>query len=452
MNKIFVTCFSLAASLISSMASAQNYSVSTVAGNSTAGLLDGIGTAAQCNTPYSVKSDGGSTIYFADTYNHAIRKYDIITGQVTTIAGNGVAGYVDGPCTTARFNYPEGVFYKNNFLYIGDNINNVIRKIDLINNTVSTIAGSGAQGYLDGPVGQAKFYQPKYLIVDNANNVLVADYENHCIRKISGGQVTTIAGIGGTPGYQDGPTSTALFHRPADLCMDTTTGFIYVTDIMNHVIRRIDTANNVTTFAGTGVAGNVDGPAASAQFIHPTAIDITCQNNFIYVADGYGGDNIRKISVANGTVSTVAGVYSVTGWQDGSGSSALFNQIQGLCFDPHGNLYVGDAYNSRIRKITVPEGAAGNPCLNMTGIQNAFAGMHQLNLYPNPSKGLINFEMGESTESISYMVTDFLGKTVKRGSTSNGKLDISELDNGAYLITFSNGNSQSTNNRVILQK
>ncbi|HXB41139.1 MAG TPA: T9SS type A sorting domain-containing protein [Bacteroidia bacterium] len=434
-------------------AKTQNYFVSTVAGNNAAGLLDGTGTAAICNAPYSVKSDGANAIYFADTYNHAIRKYDVISGQVTTVAGNGVPGYQDGPCSTARFHFPEGVFYKNHFLYVGDNLNNVIRKIDLINNIVSTIAGSGIQGYSDGPANQAQFYQPKYLIVDNNNNIFVADYENHCIRKISNGQVTTIAGVGGVPGYQNGPGNSALFYRTADLCMDTTTGNIYVTDIMNNVIRKIDANLNVTTFAGTGVAGNVDGPAGSAQFTRPTAIDITCKNNFIYVADGSGGNNIRKISLSNGIVSTVAGVYPTIGWQDGQGTSALFNQIQGLCFDPHGSLYIGDAYNNRIRKIIVPEGAAGNPCIFNNDINSVMSPARDFNIYPDPSDGILNFEIFNNSKNGFYTISNTIGQTIKTGEVIWGKnrIDLYGFENGIYILSVFQ-NNQTINKKIIVQK
>jgi len=427
---------------------AQNYSVYTVAGDGTAGLLDSVGVLTKCNSPYSVKSDGANTIYFADVQNHAIRKYDINTQKVTTIAGNGTIGYQDGPCSTALFNYPEGVFYKNGFLYVGDNLNNRIRKIDLNTHTVSTIAGSGAQGYLDGPASTAKFYQPKYLIVDNSNNVFVADYENHCIRKISGGQVTTIAGVGGVHGLQNGPGSSALFYRPADLCMDTTNGNIYVTDIMNHVIRKIDASLNVTTFAGTGVAGNVDGAATSAQFTHPTAIDITCGNNYLYVADGNGGDNIRKISITNGTVSTVAGVFSVTGWQDGPGTSALFNEIQGLCFDPHGALYVGDAYNNRIRRIIIPE---GNFCI--TDIDSYSSQKNSLIIYPNPNTGILSVRISNTTENSIYKIFNVIGNEVKTGNLSYlaNEVDLNEFDNGMYTIIVLQKEG-TTSSKISLQR
>lgn len=420
------------------IANAQTYMVSTVVGNGTAALVDSIGTLAECNSPYSVKSDGANTIYFADVQNHAIRKYDINTHKVTTIAGNGTAGFQDGACATALFNYPEGVFYKNGFLYVGDNANNRIRKIDLSLNIVSTIAGSGIQGYLDGSVSTAKFYQPKYLIVDNSNNVFVADYENHCIRKISGGQVTTIAGIGGVSGYQNGPGSSAKFYRPADLCMDTTNGNIYVTDIMNNVIRKIDASYNVTTFAGNTVSGNMDGSATTAEFTRPTAIDITCSNQYLYVADGLGGDNIRKISVSTGVVSTVAGIFSVAGWQDGVGTSAKFNQIQGLCFDPHGALYVGDAYNNRIRKIIVPEGNGANLC-GTAGIAEYSNEQTNLNAYPNPNTGIVNVQINNATEISTYKVFNVVGSEVKAGNLTytDNKIDLQNLPNGIYTLVVS---------------
>jgi len=93
----------------------QNYMVTTIAGSGVAGLLDGIGINAQCEAPYELYADGSNTIYFCDTYNHAIRKYDKTSGQVTTIAGNGTIGYQDGPLTNGSFNYPEGICPKEGF-------------------------------------------------------------------------------------------------------------------------------------------------------------------------------------------------------------------------------------------------------------------------------------------------------------------------------------------------
>ncbi|HXD92422.1 MAG TPA: T9SS type A sorting domain-containing protein [Bacteroidia bacterium] len=436
--------FIFVGSIIFTTINAQNYHVSTVVGNGTGGLLDSIGTNAICYSPYSVKSDGANTIYFADTYNHAIRKFDITTLKVTTIAGNGVAGYQDGSCATAKFNYPEGVFYKNGNLYVGDNINNVIRKIDLTNNIVSTVAGSGSQGYQDGAANQAKFYQPKYLIVDNSNNVFVADYENHCIRKItSSGQVSTIAGVGGVSGYVNGAGSSAKFYRPADLCMDAS-GNIYVTDIMNFVIRKIDVNLNVTTFAGNHTAGNVNGTAGNAEFTNPTAIDITNDKHF-YVADGLGGDNIRKID-SLGNVTTVAGVFNNPGYLDGAPSIALFNQIQGLCFDPHGNLYIGDAYNNRIRKISVPE------CSDCAGIEQISA-KNQIVIYPNPSSNTVTIEVLNATENCTYKTYNTLGQEVKSGNLTQttNQINVQELSNGVYSIVVSQKDKTSIA-KIIVQK
>jgi hypothetical protein len=172
---------------LTSLLTAQNYQVSTVAGNGTQGFVDGAATTTcELNYPYGVAYDGTSAIYFTDTYNNAIRKLDLTTNIVSTISSTG-------------FYVPLNLFFKNNFLYISDNGNNVIKKIDLLNNnTVSIIAGSGTQGYQNGAANQAQFNAPAGIFVDANNTIYVADGYNYCVRKISSSGVVSL--VAGTPG------------------------------------------------------------------------------------------------------------------------------------------------------------------------------------------------------------------------------------------------------------
>jgi len=140
-------------------------------------------------------------------------------------------------------------------------------------------------GFADGHESTASFYQPKSFYVTSNGDIYVADYENHRIRKISGGQVTTYAGTG-SAGFQNGSALTAQFHRPRDITMDAQ-GNMYVTDLMNSVIRKITSSGAVSTFAGSGVAGGSDGTGTSAQFNIPTGIDIDSNGDF-YVTDCIG--------------------------------------------------------------------------------------------------------------------------------------------------------------------
>lgn len=423
----------------------QNYLVTTIAGNGTPNLLDGIGTASECNAPYELCSDGANTIYFCDTYNHVVRKYDKATGQVTTIAGTGVLGFQDGPSNTARFNYPEGIVVKNNLLIIGDNYNHRIRQIDMNTNMVTTIAGTGTAGHLDGSAATAKFKNPKFLTQDKNGDIYISDYANNCVRKLSNGQVTTIAGIPGSTGFVNGPGATAKFGGISDLCIDTATGNIYLTDNYNNVIRMIDPLYNVSTYVGTGTAGHVDGSSTTAQFDFPSSLDLTT-NRVMYVTGGSGGDNsIRKIDSAR-NVTTVAGNIA-SGFQDGLAAAALFNQPYGVCYDNFCNIYIADSFNHRLRRMTIPEGPAGCT-MGMVDFEDP---RFVIQIYPNPSSGIFKLALPKSGGDYSYKITDSFGNLVMGGSLRSTEIDCSSLVNGVYIIAVTRNLSTVTSKISVLK-
>lgn len=341
--KKYILGIAMISSFFSITLNAQYQYVGTYSGSQTAGFVDGTNVNARYNAPYGLAFDGSHTLYIADALNHAIRKIDITTGIVSTILGNGVAGFVDGNATQARLNTPAGIYYKNGFLYITDNLNNAIRKLDITTNILTTIAGTGAGGYLDGPALSATFFQPKSLVVDDSGTVFVADYENHVIRQIKNGIVSTYAGTG-VAGFINGSAQTAQFWRPRDIRIDHF-GNMYVAEVMNNCIRKISNGI-VSTYAGTGVAGTQDGPALSATFFAINGIEF--YNGSMYVSDA-NGHKIRKIS-ANGVVSTVAGSGAL-GYIDGSCVSSQFSLLTAITLDNDGNIYVGDRDNNCIRII-----------------------------------------------------------------------------------------------------
>jgi len=423
----------------------QNYMVSTVAGTGAQGLVDGPRTTvAQLYYPYGLAYDGDSVIYFADGFNHAIRKVSLQTNLVTTIAGNGTIGLQDGIGAAARFNTPDDVFYQNGFLYVGDNLNNCIRRIDIATYSVTTIAGTGVGGYLDGPANQAMFLGGNGLGLAVANNgdIFVADRTNLVIRKISGGTVSTVAGIPGSSGFVNGTATSAKFKGPRHLALDTSNGDLYITDITNHVIRKLSNGQ-VNTFSGTGVAGGLDGPANTATFSAPVGIAQT-YNGFFYVIDG-GGNKLRKVD-PSGTVSTIAGTGAF-GFQDGPAASAMFYYPQDVCYDKNCFIYIADRDNNRIRRITVPEGPAG--CL--TGINDPAEFFISLYPYPNPAIGVVNFDLPKISGPFSYMISDTRGKKVQEGSFDGGQIDCSELEDGFYFISISFQNI-TINKKIVLQK
>lgn len=208
---------------------------------------------------------------------------------------------------------------------------------------VTTLAGSSS-GFAEGTGTAAQFAQPYTAAVDADGNVYIADTNNHRIRKITpAGVVTTLAG--GTQGDADGTGAAAQFHYPYGVATDAT-GNVYVADTHNHKVRKITPAGVVTTVAGS-TGGSADGTGAAAQFYYLTGIAVAADGT-IYVADK-DNHKIRKVT-PNGVVTTFAG--STSGYAEGTGTAAQFSQPYNVTVDANGNVYVADAGNHRIRKIT----------------------------------------------------------------------------------------------------
>lgn len=267
---------------------------------------------------------------------------------VSTLAGSGAAGYADGAASVARFSTPEGVAVDaQDNVYVADAENSSIRKITPAG-VVSTLAGNGTNGLVNGTGTAARFYAPVDVALDKQNNLYVADAKNHCIRKITpAGAVSTLAGTG-VAGFADGPAASAQFDTPNGIAIDDQ-NVIYVADYGNYRIRKITPGGVVSTLAGTGQSGFADGAGSKAQFTSPEGLTLDAQGQ-LYVAD-FVGNRIRKIT-PDGTVSTLAGT-GVNGYVDGPGNTAQFGGITGVTIDAHGDLYASDLSNNCIRKITV---------------------------------------------------------------------------------------------------
>lgn len=307
---------------------------------------DGIGDAAKFSYPQGLVKSGGY-LYVADTGNSKIRKIEIATGVVTTLAGSDSEGDVDGIGVAASFNSPAGITIHGNYLYVADTNNNKIRKIEMATGMVATFAGSGTEGGADGTGTAASFHMPWGITTDGVH-LYVIQTQSPKIRKIAiaTGVVTTLAGDGSF-GSTDGPGASASFSYPRGITTDGT--HLYVADLYNNKIRKIVIATGVvSTLAGSGSSGSANGVGAAASFHRPE--DITVVGNHLYVADSYN-NKIRKIEMATGIVTTFAGSDSYGG-EDGTGVVASFRSPSGITTDGV-HLYVADSGNGKIRKIEV---------------------------------------------------------------------------------------------------
>jgi ABC-type branched-subunit amino acid transport system substrate-binding protein/sugar lactone lactonase YvrE len=339
----------------------EGVAVSTLAGDGHWGYRDGPGAQARFSGIVGMATDSQGNIYVAEHGNRI--RHISPDGLVSTLAGTGIAGHADGPALDARFNLPRGLMVDlAGNVYVADTFNHCIRVIrpagsdaSSTEETVTTLAGDGEAGYRDGPAAQAQFDRPTGVALGVGGIVYVADSGNNRIRAISpDGTVSTVAGSGDR-GYQDGPPDRAQFDGPQLLAIDLN-GDILASDEVgfelrgNHVIRRIIPDGTVTTLAGTGQKGLADGPLAQAGFNYPGGLDVDAAGN-VYVSD----ENNQRIRVITpqGMVYTLAG--GGAGYADGPGPEAEFLWPQDLALGGAGRLYVADFASNRIRVVHLPQ-------------------------------------------------------------------------------------------------
>ena len=382
--------------------------ITTLAGSATqVGTDDGPGALARFNQPSGLAYLAGS-LYLTDTENHLIRRIDVATGLVTTVAGQEHAGTTDGIGSAAGFDEPEGIALDpDGNLYIADTDNQTIRRMAPDSAEVTTMAGVPQNGgTTDGVGAAALFYGPRAVADDGSGSLYVADTYNQSIRKIDTSTlaVSTITTFGAVPlgpvpqgiaidgadllvslfadgstvdgrivrvamdgtvtavagaeakGFVDGVGSQARFWGPAGLWNDGG-GTLYVADEVNYAIRTVDLASGtVSTYAGGTREGSSDGTGTQARFTGPQGIAAATSGDSAYVADT-GSSTIRKVSLGKGQVTTLAGVAGQVGSVDGALADARFNNPSGLALDDKNQLlYVADVQNQRIRQIDLRAG------------------------------------------------------------------------------------------------
>jgi hypothetical protein len=318
----------------------------------------GPATAAALNLPQGVTVDGTNGVYIADAENHRVRLV-APDGTIRTIAGIGTPGANgdNGQATAAQLRSPLAIAMDGSGgFYIADTGNHRIRRV-FANGIIVTVAGTGTPGFSGdgGFATAAQLNLPSGLAADAAGNLYISEYGNHRIRKLDGaGLITTVAGTG-VAGFNgdNQPATTAQLNTPRGLSLDAA-GNLLVADFNNHRIRKLTPGANIATIAGTGASGfsGDGGPATAAQLQSPSGVAVDSQNS-VYIAD-YGNHRIRKLS-ATGIVTTYAGTGTAAFSGDGGNATAAhLNGPWGVAVNSARDVFIADAFNHRIRRVIAP--------------------------------------------------------------------------------------------------
>ncbi len=399
-------------SFFSIISYAQNGIINTIAGNGISGYTGdgGLALLAEISAPAGVCTDALGNIYISDNGYNVIRKISS-TGIITTLAGNGTSGYSGdgGPATNARLNSPFGIAADGTGnIYFCDEFNNVIRKINTYG-IITTVAGTGSAGYGGdgGPATSALLNFPIGLFIDQSGNMFISDMQNGVIRKINtSGIISTVAGSISVSGYSGdgGPATAAALYVPSSVAVDLL-GNIFISDRGNNCIRKVNAAGIITTIAGTGIAGYSGdyGPATLAQLNMPYCVLTDLFGN-VYISDFYSS-RLRMVNTS-GIITTIAGNGTTSYSGDGGLATLAGVSPSAILFDASGNLILGDE-SSRLRKIyNIPYATSDSFSVYVQKLCNGF----QMNILAGSSATSLATYYGDGTTDVSSMVTLLSGK------------------------------------------
>lgn len=413
--------------------------ITTIAGTGVPGYSGdgGAGTGAQLCLPNKIALYN-SWLYISDECNHCVRRLDLETGIITTVAGTGVQGFSGdgGQATDAKLNIPQGLTVdKIGNLYISDGGNYRVRKVKLSTGVITTFAGYGVLGNNaeSGPATDAEFKYTIGMCVDKSNsNLYITDYGNQKIRRVNftTERISTFAGSG-IFGYagNDGPAKDAHLASPTDVCCDTA-GNILIVESENRLVRRVNTQSGIITlFCGLGTIGysGNGGPAKYAEMSIPISISSDKKNN-IYITDKYTG-TVRCINGATGIITTVAGT-GIAGYAN-EGDPATTSRL--ACFDAvsddYGNLIIADRGTHRILRVS-----SGVSVSDVHSVVDS-------KLYPNPTTGTFTIHTTEANALVTiYNIT---GTCIYRQNCTNKstEVDICTQPPGMYMMYIKNGSN-----------
>ncbi len=336
--------------------------ISTYAGGASFGRDGAPGARAQTSCPFGLTIDGQGILFVAERLSHRIRAVEPFSGVIRTVAGNGlVEPFADNVfANRATFSRPSDVAIDpSGNLYVADTDNHRIRRLDASTGRVTTYAGTGQPGSaIDGSQAvQQPLDSPSGIAFDRQGNLYIADTGNHRIRRVSrNGVITTVAGSGVQGFFGDNlPAIQARLNTPRDVAVDAA-GNIYFTDTANHRVRRVSPDGFIFAFAGTGQAAFAGdgGPARSAALNTPLALAVDRDGN-VWFADA-GNDRIRRVDVATGLISTVAGGGCCDSGDGVAATRARLVGPSGLALDSGGNLYLSDTGQKRVRRVDARTG------------------------------------------------------------------------------------------------
>ncbi len=412
--------------------------ITTICGNDT-GAYNGdsiLAKYAHVNVPEGLCLDSSGNIYIADGFSHRIRRIDIKTLVISTVAGNGNQGFSGdgGQATNAELFVPEDIFIDNDDnIYIADAGNNRIRKVDGQTKIITTIAGSGATGIGAGGDGgdgglstNAQLNAPVCVCTDKSGNIYIADYSNNKIKRVdvASGIITTVAGNGTVVNTGNGiPATNTGISGPIQVFTDTADNLIF-SDQYNHLVRRVDKVTGlVTTVAGNGTDGysGDNGMATNAQLNQPLGLFVDSANNIFIVTYYYG--TIRKVNGATGIITTVAGTGMRGFSGDGGPPTSAQTRAADVWIDRYGSMFIADMDNNRIRMVY-------DTTLHV-GVKEVIKST--IKIFPNPATNELTIEGAEGSDVSIY---NTIGQSFHKLRVIKNKevIDVRSLVPGMYII------------------
>lgn len=328
--------------------------ISTVIGTGKPGF-----DQSSVNNPYGLVIGPDGALYFCDIDNHAVRRFDLKTKKVTTVAGSGKKGNTGhgGPATEADLDQPYEVrFDRAGNLYFVDMPNHVIRRVDKKTKIITTIAGTGQAGFSgdNGPGVKAQFRQPHSIAFDRSGSLLICDIGNHRVRRLDlkTGIVNTYLGNGERNPTPNGPAVGAPLNGPRAIDFDAQ-GNLYIVLREGNAVYKVDTRMQISKLAGNGQKGLTGdgGSALSAALNGPKGVAIS-REGAMYLADTEN-HAIRKVDLKTGIITTVAGTGERGDGPEGDPRKCRMNRPHGVFVDRKGVVYVGDSEAHRVRKLEV---------------------------------------------------------------------------------------------------